>query len=348
MLTDKQIKEIKEHLDKAQNPIFFFDNDPDGLCSFLILQRYIGKGKGVAVRSFPGLNAEYFRKVKELNADYVFILDKPVVGKDFFEEADKNNIPTVWIDHHEISQKDVPSFVYYYNPIFNKEKTNEPVTFLCYQVSKKKEDLWLNIVGCIADKFVPEDYEDFKKIYPDLSVNSKDAFDIFYKAQIGKVARIFGFALKDRTTNVVAMLKFLVKVSTPYEVLEEGSKNYGMHKRFQQIDKKYKKLLEKAMEIDNADDKLLFFQYGGDMSISSELSNELSYRFPGKIIIVVYVSGVKANISVRGKKVREIVLKAISGLENASGGGHEDAVGAQVKVEDLEKFRNNLEIFIKK
>ena len=46
MLTKKQIKEIKEHLDKAQNPIFFFDNDPDGLCSFLLLQRYCEKGKG--------------------------------------------------------------------------------------------------------------------------------------------------------------------------------------------------------------------------------------------------------------------------------------------------------------
>ena len=44
MLTKKQINEIREHLEKAQNPLFFFDNDPDGLCSFLLLQRYIGRG----------------------------------------------------------------------------------------------------------------------------------------------------------------------------------------------------------------------------------------------------------------------------------------------------------------
>ena len=30
--TEKQIKEIRDHLDRAQNPVFFFDNDPDGLC----------------------------------------------------------------------------------------------------------------------------------------------------------------------------------------------------------------------------------------------------------------------------------------------------------------------------
>ena len=73
MLTEKQIKEIKEHLEKAQNPIFFYDNDPDGLCSFLLLQRYIERGRGVAIRSFPELDANYFRKVEELNAYYIFI-----------------------------------------------------------------------------------------------------------------------------------------------------------------------------------------------------------------------------------------------------------------------------------
>mgnify|MGYP001604119763 FL=1 len=100
MLTDKQVKEIREHLEKAQNPVFFFDNDPDGLCSFLLLQRFIGRGKGVPIRSFPEMTKEYFRKVTELNADYIFILDKPNISKDFFKEVEQVNIPVVWIDHH--------------------------------------------------------------------------------------------------------------------------------------------------------------------------------------------------------------------------------------------------------
>jgi len=55
MLNEKQINEIRNHLEKAQNPLFFFDNDNDGLTSFLLLQRYIGRGKGVVIRSFPDL-----------------------------------------------------------------------------------------------------------------------------------------------------------------------------------------------------------------------------------------------------------------------------------------------------
>ena len=129
----------------------------------------------------------------------------------------------------------------------------------------------------------------------------------------------------------------------PYEVLEEDSKNYTMHLRFDQINKKYSKLMEKAISIEKNSGKILFFQYGGDLSISSDLSNELSYRFPKKIMIVVYMAGVKANISARGKNVRGLILKAIEGLNGATGGGHEDAVGAQVRIEDLEIFRERLE-----
>ena len=77
MLTEKQVKEIREHLEKAQAPIFFFDNDADGLASFLLLRRYINRGKGVAIKSFPDLNESYARKLYELKPDYVFVLDKP-------------------------------------------------------------------------------------------------------------------------------------------------------------------------------------------------------------------------------------------------------------------------------
>jgi single-stranded DNA-specific DHH superfamily exonuclease len=345
MLDEKNLKNLKNHLEKAQNPVFFFDNDPDGLCSFLILRRYLGRGKGVAIKSFPDLDAGYFRKVQELNADYIFILDKPIVSKNFLKEVEEHNIPLVWLDHHDI-QIEIPKFVNYFNPYSGENKSNEPVTYWCYKITGKKEDLWIAVIGCISDKFVPDFYEEFEKNNPEFSVSYKNAFDIFYKSKIGKIAQIFSFALKDRTTNVVNMLRFLMNVKSPYDILEETPKNFTMHNRFNYINLKYRKLLKKAELLEKKSDKVLFFQYGGDLSISADLSNELSYKFPKKIIAVVYISGVKANISLRGKNVRRLVLKSIENLENATGGGHEDAVGAQVRIEDLETFRENLENFL--
>ena len=345
MLTQKQSDEIKGHLEMAQNPIFFFDNDQDGLCSFLLLQRFLGRGKGVAAKSFPDLTQEYFRKVKELGADYIFILDKPLVSNAFLEEAHKVNIPVVWIDHHKINKAAIPDFVNYYNPSFNKNQSSEPVTALCYEITKckGKDDMWIAAVGCISDGFVPDFYGEYEKKYPDLAIKTRDAFEILYKSQTGKISRMLSFGLKDRTTNVVNMLRFLIKAKSPYEVLEDSQKNHAMHVRFEQIFSKFQRLLKKAVYIAKNSEKLVFFQYGGDLSISADISNEVSYMFPNKIVTVVYVKGAKANISMRGKEARNIILKAIEGLEHASAGGHEVAVGGQIGIDDLERFRENVE-----
>jgi single-stranded DNA-specific DHH superfamily exonuclease len=338
MLTKNQVQEIKEHLERAQNPLFFFDNDPDGLCSFLLLQRYIGRGKGIPIRTFPSLDESYFRKIKELNPDYVFILDKPIVSSVFFEEIEKLNLPIVWIDHHEIKKSTIPLFVHYYNPVFNKFKTNEPVTALCSQINTRKEDIWIGVVGCISDNFIPEFYSEFRKQYPELGIDAKKAFDIFYKSSVGKIAKLFLFALKDRTTNVINMIKFLMTVKSPYDVLERTNKNEKMHERFEELNKKYKSLLDKAL-LEKNTEEIIFFKYGGDMSISSDLSNELAYIFPEKKVIVIYENNGKSTMAIRGKGVRSIALEVISHLESATGGGHDNAVGVKINTSDLENFK---------
>jgi single-stranded DNA-specific DHH superfamily exonuclease len=343
-LTKKQISEIREHLEKAQNPLFLFDNDQDGLCSFLLLQRYIKRGKGFPVKNSRSSGSDYIRKINEFGSDYIFILDVPEFSEEFFTEVRKFNIPIVWIDHHDTEKKKIPAFANYYNPFFNKKNSNEPVTFLCWEIVKKvrKEDLWLGVIGCISDSFVPDFYDDFKKDNPELSLDKKgiSAFDIFYGSEIGKISRILGFGLKDKTSNVIMMVKFLMKSKGPYDILHENKDNKSFHKRFVEIDKKYTALIKKAKQEVSVDYKFVFFKYAGDTSMSSEISNGLSYLFPKKYIFVAYTNGAKVNISARGNNVRDKVLNIIENLENATGGGHENAVGAQIQKEDLKKFED--------
>lgn len=347
MLSAKKIQEIRNHLEKAQNPIFFFDNDQDGLCSFLLLQRAFERGKGVPIKSFPDLSESYFRRVEELNGDYIFILDKPVVSDAFLERVREKNIPLVWIDHHDVKIQNL-DFINYYNPLNEEKKSNEPVTAICFEIAGKKEDAWLAIIGCIADGFLPYFYESFAKDYPELCYKSDKPFDFLYKSRIGEMVRILGAGLKDTTSNVVAMIKFLLKAKNPYDILEENLKNKSFHKRFKEIESKYKIILEKALILAKKSDKLIFFKYSGDLSISGELSNELYYRSPGKFVVVAYARGNKANLSLRGDNIREIFSQAIDGFENATGGGHRDAVGGQIQEKDLDEFNRRLESFIEK
>jgi single-stranded DNA-specific DHH superfamily exonuclease len=346
MLNKKQIEEIRSHLNNAQNPVFFFDNDQDGLCSFLLLQKYIGRGKGFPIKTSPALTKDYFRKVEEFNSDYIFILDKPEVAEDFVEEVEKRNIPIVWIDHHDIPKEKVPKYVNYYNPLLGEEKTNEPVTYLCYKIANKKEDMWIGVVGCISDNLVPDFYKEFMKDFPDLCKDYKNAFDLVYGSEIGKVSRILGFGLKDKISNVISMVKFLISCKGPRDFLEENNKNKAIYKRFQEIDKKYQKILLKAKK-EGLSGNLLFFKYSGDTSMSSDIANGLKYLFPNKFVIVLYEKGAKANVSGRGKNVKDVILKAISELENSTGGGHDNAVGAQIRKEDIEKFEENVRALVK-
>jgi single-stranded DNA-specific DHH superfamily exonuclease len=110
MLTKKEMNDLQAHLKKAKNPIFFFDNDPDGLCSFIILKKYLARGTGVVIKktrdSSSELDKDYFKKVEEIGADYIFVLDKPVIEQEFLDLANKNNIPLVHIDHHNVKHPD--------------------------------------------------------------------------------------------------------------------------------------------------------------------------------------------------------------------------------------------------
>ncbi len=346
MLTETEINEIRGHLEKAQNPLFFFDNDADGLCSFLLLRRAIGRGKGVAIKSFPDLNTSYARKARELKPDYIFILDKPIVSDGFLKEIRELNLPVVWIDHHEI---DYPKFsedsmIYYYNSMKSEKPSPEPVSFLCYKVAGRQEDLWIAMCGCIGDAFLPDFAKDAEKKYAGLWKPVKTAFEGLYETELGRIARVLSFALKDRTSNVIRMLKFMCSADIN-DVLEE-ERNGKILSRFSQISDKYKKLIDKAIS-SAGKEKLLYFQYGGDLSISADIANELSYKFPDKVIVVDYIKGNRANISLRGKNVKEMTMKAMEGMENATGGGHKDATGAQMNVKDLPKFKENLEKLIK-
>ncbi|MBU0907241.1 MAG: hypothetical protein KKD18_05430 [Nanoarchaeota archaeon] len=341
MLTEKQLQEVRGHLEGAKNPVFYFDNDTDGLCSYVLLRRFLGRGKGVAVRSFPGLDGGYARKAKELNADYVFVLDKPVLSKEFVDQIDGLGLPLVWIDHHDVPreefEKDFKN-IFIFNPARNagKERSEEPTTYLSYRVTGRKEDLWLAVVGCIADHFLPEFVDEFREHYPEFWGEAKEPFDAYFSTEIGRIAMALNFGLKDSVTHVVQLQNFLVSCKGPSEVFAEGSSNYSFRKKYLDVRKKYEQLIERAKNFVGED--ILFFEYGGELSISSDLANELFYRNGGKYVVVAYRKGDVSNLSLRGKNVKKILEKVLKKVDG-SGGGHDDAVGARIRASDLGRFR---------
>lgn len=337
MLSKQELIDIREHLEKAQNPVFFFDNDVDGLCSFILLKKAIDRGKGVAIKSFPDLNETYAKKVEELNADYVFILDKAIVSEEFIDKIMEKNIPIVWIDHHNAEvPKEIKEKVYFYTSL----PSGEPTTFIAQSVFNKKQDLWLAIVGCIGDHYSPDFGKDYAKENHEYFKYSKDPFESVYTTELGKISMMLNFGLKDTTTNVLEMIKLLSEASSPSDVLSENHKTKQLHYKYSKLMKQLHELTKKAKRIGK---KLVLLEYAGETSMSSELSNLLSFNNQDKFVLVIFKKQDVANVSIRAKNAKEVLEKAMKGILGATGGGHDEACGARIPSSHLEEFKERIE-----
>jgi len=340
MISSNQLQEIRDKLEASQNPLFFYDNDVDGLCSFLILRRALDRGKGVVIKSFPDLKEQYTRKVDELNPDTIIILDKAELSKEFANHAEEKGIPILWIDHHESkTDKTIIEKTSHYTSF----PSAEPTSYIAQKIFNRPQDLWLAITGCIGDVYMPDFAEQFAEENPDLLPPNTDAFTALQTTTIGKTARMLNFGLMDTTTNVVNLTKYLFKAKNTYDILEENNYTKQFHKRANQLEEFFQKQIQKAEARFEPDLNILFFTYSGNTSMSSEISNRLAFKHPDKLIIVAFLRPEKANISVRGKNALKITKRAIENILGATGGGHEEATGAMVPISDFKTFKYNIQ-----
>ena len=335
MIKSKEIENIRDFLEKSQNPIFLFDNDVDGLCSFLIFRRALDRGRGVPIKSFPKLTNQYVRKIEEFGSDAVVILDKAEVSSEFIDSVEAMGIPIMWIDHHlSESASELKSKVEFYSTY----PEGEPTTFISQNIFGKQEDNWLALVGCIGDVYKPSFAEDVEKQFPELYNSNLSAFEALHSTEIGKIVRMLNFGMMDTTTNVINLVKYMFNIRSPYDLLEETPRTRQLHKRYSELNEIYERQVKKALEEMDEKKKTLLFSYSGHVSMSSEIANKLYFLYPEKIIIVAFKKPEKINVSIRGAGALDLTHKIVDKIEGAMGGGHEEATGAMIPVDKWEEF----------
>lgn len=328
------LESVRSMLTESQNPFFLYDNDVDGLCSFVLLRRWLGRGEGQVVKTYPFVAASYIDHALTAGSDLIVLLDRAVVGDSFFEYAQTKGIPVVWIDHHDVS---LPEGTYsYYNPLPSKQV---PVTYLSYSLSGKTSDQWIAVMGCLADRHIPDFYEDFLRYFPNLARRADDAFKVYYTYEIGRLARALAFCMKDIPSHITILEQFLFTCQSPESLAAELDSDSPIGVRYREVSLLYRALLEKAPV---SREGVLFFTYGGTFRISAELANELSYRNPSVIVAVGYTRDVMASFSLRGKGVRGLIESILPLFPGASGGGHQDAVGIRIASSDVPAFEDEL------
>ncbi|MBU1623100.1 MAG: DHH family phosphoesterase [Nanoarchaeota archaeon] len=334
MLTPKQVKFIQDELASAKNPLFIYDDDPDGLCSFILFYKVHREGKGIIVKSAPNVDLKFMRKVEELNPDKIFVLDVPMMEQDFVDQAKR---PVFWIDHHQPQQL---KKVHYYNPKIKDPSAYIPTSRMAFQINP--QELWIATVGCIADYHMPDFIEQFIEQYPQLLDEKCDLPTALYKKPIGKLVRIFSFLLKGPLYDVRKSVKILTRLKSPDEIMEQKtSQGRYLYKRFEMINQRYEPLLKQAKKHVNRSKILLFPYSESHWSFTADLSNELSCTYPQKVIIIARKKGGEMKCSLRAKvQIDQALEKALVGI-SGYGGGHPNACGAVIKEEDWKQFLVN-------
>lgn len=345
MVSTKYFKKIKEELDHCKNPLFFFDDDPDGLSSFLLLYRYKREGHGCIVKARPKITTQFLKKVEEYHPDKIFILDICDVDQAFL---DKVSVPVIWIDHHPCQER---NNVIYINPRLHDEEA-VPTSYMCYSALEKemKSDQWIAMVGCIGDWFVPDFKDEFCEKYP-LLADPKYATppEYLFETMLGTLIKIFSFNLKGNHSEAMKSIKILCRVNSPQEILEQEeqtSQAKFLYKKFEKINKHYEALKKGALQEEEKtkDDVFLVYIYEEDkVSLTKDLSNELLYLFPHKVIVLGRKKNGEVKCSLRSTKyvLPDALANALSPVEGY-GGGHDHACGGCIKEKDFDLFLEGL------
>jgi hypothetical protein len=331
-LSELQYEQIRKELQGCEKPLIFFHDDADGLASYLLLRRYMKKGKGILVKAVPKLDDRYFHYVEEYTPDKIFVVDVSILEQEFIDKA---NLPIVWIDHHQLLQR---HHVLYFNPREGNPQDSHPASYICYKAVQ--QDLWIAMAGIIGDWLIPEFLKEFSDQYPDLFLDkAKTPGEALFTTKLGELSRIFAFILKGASDEALKCVNIISRIDSPYEILnQETPAGKYIYKRYKHFDKIYQELLERAKK--TPADNFLIFTYTGKDSFTGELSNELLFLNPDKVVITGRERMDEVRMSLRGGGKNEILprlKKALEGIDGY-GGGHEYACGATVKKHDFVKF----------
>lgn len=309
-------------------------NDLDGVASAILINEIL-KLKKIKIRDLKFVNYKkgIFEKPAEIFArkriNKIFLCDVGIDSNEEFEELRKN-FDVFYIDHH-------PSEIKGENII--KTKTADCVAFTIYENAKNDFDLskweWL-VCSTMVSEFSYKDKSNLDFLighYPEIKLET------IMDSEPGEMSKKISSAL----------IYFKEKEKKVYDlILKNKMGKFGKYQK--KIDEEIKILVEKFKEgAEFHPEKNLYFYLGhSNFSVTSVVTTILSSKEPEKTFI--FVSDINdepdfykvSSRNQRGEDMNQLMKKGISGLENATGGGHVPAAAARFMKKDLEKFKENL------
>jgi len=333
--SEKRFEEFIKKIKKSDKIALITHNDLDGLASAFLVEKVLPL-KAIKFFSYKMNISSLFGEFKKKKINKIIFTDVAIEGmKNEIKKAEKF-AEILIIDHHE-SKINFNSA----KTVYLKTDTFTPACLSCFELFSKFTDLsrhdWLVALGIISD-FGFKKNKDFL-IAVNRKYGLKESKEII-ESELGDYVKLLNGAIIYFNKNLKKLYDELKKV--------KNLRDLNKFKRFRkvidkEIDAKVKEFEKKAEKQDD----LYFYYFHQKYHIASVVSNILSRKSQGNTFIIVGDSGekfLKANGRRQdGKKnLPELFKKAVKGLKDAGAGGHIRAAGADIRREDLAKFKKRL------
>ena len=353
-----------EFIQDIKAPVLIvYHTDTDGVCSAVIACKAIERMTGFKIKSMPctpGLvkvTKKLFEQINKKGAHTLIFVDVAVDQEPEYLLKLKENHKIMVIDHHPVENDLNKQGIVHINPKFDAdEKRNYPVSKLVYDLFSDITDIsdmdWVSCVGLIADSAAKEWKRFLTKTNKKYSYYPYPEFESYFDLPLGEIGKwINSSRLKASSKGLRISFRAVYESTAPEDILkcrnEYAQEIKGWNEDIQKQIKEYVDGFEKNSEKVKS---VYFYSIKGENSVhmKSTVATIISNKHPGKTIFVFGVSDDSEFLFFSGRRsdgridLRKAIQKSISGLQNASGGGHRQASAGIILKKDEEEFKKRV------
>lgn len=330
---------IQTKLQQAEKPLFIIDDDPDGVCAYLLLKKYMKKGEFVLVKSAPIISEEFLEHVEKKEPDLIIILDIANVSEEFLKGANK---PIIWIDHHEPQQE---HGAIYYNPRKYDDNIYVPTSECAWNIVQDHK--WIAGIGIMEDWKIPPFIDELIKEYPDLIRKTTNPGELRFDTGYGRIGTIIRASLKGSEADSIRCIRLFEMLKTPYDMDNEPEKYLLPLKKYRDLSYELENLVDDAeKKAEKTKDMIIYiYEHVGLYALTGILAEILSYKHPDKLILVARGKGGHYRMAIRAKKgdINFALQRSFEGT-GGRGGGHKLSCGGSIPENELDDFLGKFKI----
>ncbi|PIN75600.1 hypothetical protein COV18_02020 [Candidatus Woesearchaeota archaeon CG10_big_fil_rev_8_21_14_0_10_37_12] len=349
----EQALDFLRNITKKDKIAIVHDTDPDGICSAVIVAKFIERYRGKKIeihmplnRKMHGFTDDMFTQFKQANITKIITTDFPAgEHKEMLQKFSKK-FPILVIDHHRVYLDKPMDNVILYNPhLFS---TIEPARYctgklaydLISQITNISDLDWVAATASIADIAHQPWMHWIKQTFEKYNYEFKEEL---FKTTIGDVAITISSTEVYDEKLVNDCFNLLYDAKTPQEFTNSKLKKYR-----EIIDKEIYKHLDNFEKNAERYNDLLIYSLESKYRVKSPIATILGQKYKNKTIILISENKETKTISVSARRsdkkidTGKLLETTIKNFKDSTGGGHPAASAAIFPAKYLGEFKQLL------